>query len=79
MTIRTEDSTIQLMGLCGHDDVESLLAALTDHPDLPIDLTAATHLHGAILQLLMRAGRRIEGEPLDAFVSTWLRPILQRG
>ena len=78
MTIQAEDGAIRLTGSCGHDDVEPLLEALAANPDWPVDLMHAVHLHGAILQVLMRAKRSIEGEAQDPFIGTWLLPALRR-
>jgi hypothetical protein len=76
MPIRVEGNAIRLLGSCGHDDVELLLAALAEEPDGPIDLSLATHLHGAVLQVLFRSARRMVGEARDPFIRTWLVPIL---
>ncbi len=76
MPIRVDSNAIRLLGSCSHDDVELLLAALPEEPDRPIDLTLATHLHGAVLQVLIRSGRRVVGEARDPFIRAWLVPIL---
>jgi hypothetical protein len=76
MPIRVDDNAIRLLGSCDHEDVELLLAALASKPDRPIDLTLATHLHGAVLQVLLRSKRAMVGEARDAFIQTWLVPVL---
>jgi hypothetical protein len=78
MAVSVEHSAIRLSGDCGVDDVEVLIASLSADSALPIDLEAATHLHGAIVQLLLRSGRPIAGKPRDHFIGTWILPAFER-
>jgi hypothetical protein len=76
MTVVVETDRILLQGDCGSADAEPLMAALREMGDLPVDLSAAEHLHTAILQILLAFRPVIAGSPRDTFTRTWLIPNL---
>jgi hypothetical protein len=60
----------------GVEEAETLLTWLRDHPKPKLDLTACTHVHAALLQVLMAFRLPIAKWPNDAALSTWLRSAL---
>lgn len=80
MAIEVDTGLIRLSGNCDHTDVEPLLEALQAHPGAPIDLTAASHLHGTVLQVLLTCRPvALEGAPRDTFIQQWLVPAIAQG
>ena len=79
MTIQVQDGLIKLIGECGHEDVEVLSAALSSAAGRVVDLEDATHLHGAILQVLLHYAPPLQGEPQEAFTKLWIAPALAMG
>jgi hypothetical protein len=77
MTVTADGATITLQGNCGIDDAETLLGFLQDQPGRAVDLTNATHLHGAVLQLLLAFRPPLSGQPTDMFTRTWLMPLVR--
>jgi hypothetical protein len=75
MTIKCDSKIICLEGNCGAEDVEALLAAVSDG-DRSVDMSEVDHLHAAVLQVLLAFGPRLLASPRDTFVRTWLIPIL---
>ena len=72
MTIRRgDDGVIVLVGECPVEDAETLLQLLQAQPEGPVDWSACTHLHTAVLQVLMAAATPMRGECGDAFVARW--------
>ena len=72
MTItRDREGVIVLDGECPVEDAEALLQLLQAQPRGPVDWSACTRLHTAVLQLLMAAAPRMQGECGDAFVARW--------
>jgi hypothetical protein len=77
MSIVVEGGVVRLLGQCGADDVEALIAALQDGGQIAADFSATDHLHGAVLQTLLIFTPEVLGSPRDSFVRTWLIPVLQ--
>jgi hypothetical protein len=72
MTIRRDDDgVIVLDGECPVEDAEALLQLLQAQPEGPVDWSACTRLHTAVLQVLMAAAPRMRGECGDVFVARW--------
>jgi hypothetical protein len=72
MTIRQgDDGVIVLDGECPVEDAEKLLELLQAQPNGPVDWSACTRLHTAVLQVLMAAAPSVRGECGDAFVARW--------
>ena len=80
MTVRRgDDGVIVLEGECPVEDAETLLQLLQAQPDGPVDWSACTRLHTAVLQVLMAAAPPMPGECGDAFVARWGRVDASRG
>lgn len=77
MSVRVEDAMIQLSGRCLAEDAEALLVALRDGPEPTVDIAGATHLHLAVLQLLLAARPQIRGIPDNDFAARYLLNLLQ--
>ena len=75
MTIKSDSKLIRLQGNCGSEDVEALLAALSDG-GRSVDMWEVDHLHAAVLQLLLAFRPSLIGSPRDTFVRAWLIPNL---
>jgi hypothetical protein len=74
MTVKTDDEgVIVLDGECPVEDAESLVQLLQAQPEGPVDWSACTRLHTAVLQVLMTATPIMRGECGDAFVARWGR------
>jgi hypothetical protein len=67
---------LQLSEHVGIDDVESLVEAMATAPSAALDLARCTHLHTAVVQLLMVAARPIVAWPTDPGLAAWLRAAL---
>ena len=78
MSVSLEADTIVLSGICAVDDAEPLLSMMQRNPDFPVDIAGATHLHAAVLQLLIAFGREPIGETNDSFLNQWIVPLVRR-
>ncbi len=67
---------VRLVGECGVEDAEALLAALSGRPEAVVDLSAAGHLHSAVFQVLLNLRPKLAGTPQEAFFVNWLLPQL---
>lgn len=76
MSITADGKNIALQGNCGADDAERLLGLLQTDPGREVDLTNATHLHCAVLQLLLVFRPAMVGTANDEFIRTRLTPVL---
>ena len=79
MSIRQEpDGTIVLDGRCEVEDAEPLLQILQAAPDAPCDWTRCSHLHTAVVQVVMTARPALVGPCGDPWIEQWVEPILRR-
>lgn len=78
MSVEYSDGTIRLLKDCTLEEAETLLQLLLDHPEAAVDWSDCTGMHGAVLQTLMAGGRRMIGDPADAFLGRWIVPELVR-
>ncbi len=60
----------------GVEEAEGFLAWLQKHPQAKLNLSACSHLHAAVLQVLMAARLPVAGWPGDAGLSMWLKAAL---
>jgi hypothetical protein len=67
---------IRLVGECGVEDAEALLAALSAAAGATVDLSAAGHLHSAVFQVLLNLRPKLVGSPQEPFFGLWLLPLL---
>jgi hypothetical protein len=69
MTISVDDKAIRLEGQCGVEEVETLVDYMDRHPDLHIDLSAATTIHTSLLQALMVFRPTLMSPPVSSLIS----------
>ncbi|MBW9091663.1 hypothetical protein JNB91_28125 [Rhizobium wenxiniae] len=69
MTVQVDEKAIRLTGQCGVEEVETLVGYMYRHPDLHIDLSAATTIHTAIWQALMVFRPNLIGFPVSSSTS----------
>jgi hypothetical protein len=74
----TTAGTIELSGHCGVEDAELLQRFLLATKDSTVEWHGCEHLHSAVIQVLAVARPRLEGSPLDSFLTTHIAPLLQR-
>ena len=73
MTVRSADNGMLLLeGVCPVEDAEALLQQLQAKPTARVDRTHCSHLHTAVLQVVLASGRIPIGPCEDPFVSQWL-------
>lgn len=71
MTVRG-NGPILLEGDCPVEDAEALVQALNDSPAGIIDWTGAARLHTAVVQIVLLAGRQVQGPCGDPFIAQWI-------
>jgi hypothetical protein len=76
MSISLDGTIIRIEGPGRVEDAEPLLALLQAERGLTVDLTAAGHLHAAVVQVLMVLRPVVIGPAGDPFVHHWLMPFL---
>ena len=69
---RDVDGGIILDGACPVEDAEPLLQMLQANPSAPLDWTRCSHLHTAVLQVLLAAGTVPTGPCGDPWVGQWV-------
>ncbi|MFD0463136.1 hypothetical protein ACFQY9_16180 [Microvirga aerilata] len=74
MTVRLEGHAILLEGQCRVEDAEPLLGWLQADRSRIVDLSAAEHLHAAVLQILMALKPSIRGRARIPSSGTGLLP-----
>lgn len=78
MTVRVADGVILLEGRSLVEDAEGLLLALQDSPGAAVDLSAASRLHLAVVQVLLAMKPGIIGTPQDPVVARYLCTALSQ-
>ena len=76
MPIEFKRNRVILRELVRVEVAEPLLEALQNKPATKVDLAACTHLHAAVLQVLMAARPFIDKWPQDPELRTWLETVL---
>lgn len=59
MPVVDADEAILLQGHCTVEEAEPLKEALVRRPDAPVDASACTHAHTAVVQVLMCASAAV--------------------
>jgi hypothetical protein len=77
MPLRLAERTATLEGVVGVDDAEALAAWVRATPSPRVNLRACTHLHTAVLQVLLAAAVRVSAAPEDPFLAAWVVPALE--
>ena len=65
MTVVVAKGLINLEGRCLVEDAEPLLLALQDDPRATVEISGASRLHLAVVQILLATNARISGVPQD--------------
>jgi len=77
MGITFQKRSARLDGAIRVDEAEPLLAWLQANPRGRLNLSACTHLHAAVLQVLMACKTSPSAWPADPVFSAWLGAALQ--
>lgn len=70
--VRNTAGTIVLSGACSVDEAEALLRLLQETPRAQLDWTSASHLHSAVVQLILAARPDPIGRCGDPFIARWV-------
>ena len=76
MSVEVSGTVIRIIGNAPVGDAEPVLAALLDDPGRTIDLTAAGHLHSAVVQILLAVKPRIIGQPSYPIFTAYVLALL---
>ncbi|QCO18323.1 hypothetical protein D3869_24015 (plasmid) [Azospirillum brasilense] len=76
MPIRFEGHTARFEAACSIDEAIPLAEWLCAVAEPRLDLGGCTALHTALLQVLLASGRPIAVPPDDAFLKSWVLPLL---
>jgi hypothetical protein len=77
MTVQRTDQVVLLDGVCPVEDAELLLIELQSGPQV-IDWSRCTHLHTAVLQVILAAGVPMRGTPAHPELARWIGPLLHQ-
>ncbi len=61
-------------GVCAVEEAETLLAWLQENPKGRVNLKRCTHIHTAVLQVLLAFRPRVSPFPEDQDLAAWLAP-----
>lgn len=78
MSVVLADNYIAIVGDCGVEHAETLLALCQGNSETPVDVSGAGAVHTALWQVLMVVSSPVVGMPADPFVRRWIMPILTR-
>jgi len=78
MAIEYKKKIVVFDGAVSVEAAEDLLQWHQSHPKGRVDLTACTHLHTAVLQVLMASRMGVIAWPQDDDLKTWLTAALGR-
>jgi hypothetical protein len=76
MPLRFAKNTVVFEEVCAVEEALPLLEFLQAHPTARVNLRACTHMHTAILQVLMALAPKVAALPTEAFLQRWLAPAL---
>ncbi len=80
MTVRLADDRIVLEGRCSAEDAEALLGALETLRRGPVDLSGATRMHFAVVQILFALRPEILNLPAECpLAAGLLSPLASHG
>ncbi len=78
MTIQVRGKLLKLVDTCPVEEAEVLHDKLLEKPDVQIDLSECTHLHSAVVQVLLAQPRAVKRVADDPFLSRWVVPAINR-
>jgi hypothetical protein len=76
MSVDLDGDVIRLSGACGVQDAEALLALVQFDRQRSVDISDATYLHAALVQVLLAFKPPVSGSSADPFITAWLAVIL---
>lgn len=76
MPLTAHEDRIALEGHCAVEEAEALLERLLERPGTPVDLSAATAPHTALVQVLLALAPPVAAWPGDAALARALRAAL---
>jgi len=76
MPFKYTKNTVIAEESCTVEDAMTLLEFLITNPKAKVDLAACTHLHTAVLQVLLAVNANINALPTDSFLARWLIQVL---
>ena len=77
MPIDLHPERAHLRGKCRLEDAEALREWLQQNPGCELDLSACTHLHSGVLQIILAHGRLPIAWPSDASFARWLEHYIE--
>jgi hypothetical protein len=76
MALELKRTIASFTGSCGAEEAAELHEWLSARRAPKADLSACTHLHSALLQLLLAGRVPISKPPKDPFLARWVAPLL---
>jgi hypothetical protein len=77
MAIEYKKNQAKFIDVVSIDETEALVEWLQSKNNIKIDLASCSHLHSAILQVLIAVQVRIAVWPRDANLRAWLESVLK--
>jgi hypothetical protein len=78
MALNFIENTAVINGASVVEDALPLLEFLRTRDGATLDLGLCTHLHTAVLQVILAARPILAAPPAEAFLARWLLPALER-
>lgn len=78
MPLDLSGNVARFADVCTVEEALDLLEWARQNTPPRVDLGACTHLHTALLQVLMASDARIVAPPEDPFLKQWITPLLAR-
>jgi len=78
MALNFTGDTVTADGVAIVEDALTLLEFLQSHVDAKVDLRSCTHLHTAVLQVLLAVTPEIVALPQEVFLARWLSDVLAK-
>jgi anti-anti-sigma regulatory factor len=79
MPLSFGEYTATLTGVVTVEEAQPLHEWLLTREDARVDLSGATHIHTAALQVMAVARPRVAAPCHDPFLSAWIEPLLTNG
>jgi len=76
MPLIYEKNTVRFVDTCTVDEALEFQEWLGVHKSPQVDLSACTHFHTALFQVLLATRPKLTGSPVDPFLARWVEPLL---
>jgi len=76
MPLLYEKNTVRFVDTCTVDEALEFQEWLGVAEAPRVDLSACTHLHTALFQILLAVRPKRIGSPVDPFLARWVEPLL---